>query len=54
MRERDRHMPGLVPERDGYIPGVPCAADTGQPDPEAALDFYGALFGWELEDVMPP
>jgi predicted enzyme related to lactoylglutathione lyase len=43
-----------VPERDGYIPGVPCWIDTSQPDPEAAADFYGALFGWELEDVMPP
>jgi uncharacterized protein len=43
-----------MPERDGYIPGVPCALDTTQPDPEAAADFYGALFGWELEDVMPP
>ncbi|HEY1277830.1 MAG TPA: VOC family protein [Thermoleophilaceae bacterium] len=40
-------------ERDGYIPGVPCWADTTQPDPEAALDFYGGLFGWEFEDVMP-
>jgi hypothetical protein len=28
--------------------------DTNQPDPAAAVDFYGALFGWELEDVMPP
>jgi uncharacterized protein len=43
-----------VPERDGYIPGVPCWIDTSQPDPQAAADFYGALFGWELEDVMPP
>jgi uncharacterized protein len=43
-----------VPERDGYIPGVPCWIDTSQPDPKAAADFYGALFGWELEDVMPP
>jgi len=50
----DRHMPGLVPERDGYIPGVPCAVDSGQADPEAAVDFYGGLFGWEFEDVMPP
>ena len=41
-------------ERDGYIPGVPCWIDTTQPDPEAAADFYGDLFGWELEDVMPP
>jgi predicted enzyme related to lactoylglutathione lyase len=28
--------------------------DTSQPDPEAAVDFYGSLFGWELQDVMPP
>ena len=41
-------------ERDGYIPGVPCWIDTSQPDPEAAVDFYGGLFGWEFEDVMPP
>jgi len=40
-------------ERDGYIPGVPCWADTSQPDPEAALPFYRGLFGWEFEDVMP-
>jgi predicted enzyme related to lactoylglutathione lyase len=43
-----------MPERDGYIPGVPCWVDTTQPDPEAAVDFYSGLFGWELEDVMPP
>jgi predicted enzyme related to lactoylglutathione lyase len=28
--------------------------DTSQPDPEAAVDFYHGLFGWEFEDVMPP
>ena len=43
-----------MPERDGYIPGVPCWIDTSQPDPEAAVDFYSGLFGWEFEDVMPP
>jgi uncharacterized protein len=43
-----------MPERDGYIPGVPCWVDTSQPDPEAAAGFYRDLFGWELEDVMPP
>jgi len=42
-----------MPERDGYIPGVPCWVDTSQPDPEAALAFYRALFGWEFENVMP-
>jgi hypothetical protein len=43
-----------MPERDGYIPGVPCWVDTSQPDPEAAAEFYSGLFGWEIEDVMPP
>jgi predicted enzyme related to lactoylglutathione lyase len=41
-------------EPDRYIPGVPCWVDTSQPDPAAAVDFYGGLFGWELVDVMPP
>jgi uncharacterized protein len=43
-----------MPERDGYIPGVPCWVDTSQPDPEAVLDFYRGLFGWEFENAMPP
>src|SRR3954447_24658127 len=43
-----------MPERDGYTAGVPCWTDTTQPDPEAAARFYGGLFGWECEDVMPP
>jgi uncharacterized protein len=41
-------------EQDRYIPGVPCWIDTTQPDPEAATEFYGGLFGWEFEDVAPP
>jgi uncharacterized protein len=40
-------------ERDGYPPGVPCWVDTGQPDPEAAVAFYGDLLGWEFEDRTP-
>jgi predicted enzyme related to lactoylglutathione lyase len=40
-------------ERDGYIEGVPCWIDTSQPNPQAATEFYGGLFGWEFEDVMP-
>ncbi len=43
-----------MPERDGYIPGVPCWVDTSQPAPEAAVSFYSGLFGWEFADVMPP
>jgi uncharacterized protein len=42
-----------VPERTEYPPGVPCWVDTDQPDPQAAADFYGGLFGWDFEDRMP-
>jgi predicted enzyme related to lactoylglutathione lyase len=41
-----------MPIRDGYIPGVPCWVEASEPDPGAALVFYGGLFGWEFEDVM--
>jgi predicted enzyme related to lactoylglutathione lyase len=41
-------------DADRYIPGVPCWIDTSQPDPEAAVEFYGELFGWEFEDATPP
>jgi predicted enzyme related to lactoylglutathione lyase len=42
-----------MPERDGYIPGVPCWVDATESDPEAVLPFYSGLFGWEFEDAMP-
>jgi predicted enzyme related to lactoylglutathione lyase len=42
-----------MPERDGYIPGVPCWVDTSHPDPAAVVPFYRGLFGWEIENVMP-
>jgi uncharacterized protein len=35
-------------ERSHYPAGVPCWVDTLQPDPRAALDFYGPLFGWDF------
>jgi predicted enzyme related to lactoylglutathione lyase len=40
-------------ERDGYQAGVPCWVDTAQPDPDAAIRFYGGLFGWEFEGPAP-
>jgi predicted enzyme related to lactoylglutathione lyase len=40
-------------ERDGYIQGVPCWVDTNQTDPARAAEFYGGLFGWQLEESMP-
>jgi uncharacterized protein len=42
-----------MPERDGYIPGVPCWVDASEPEPEAALGFYGGLFDWDFVDAMP-
>jgi predicted enzyme related to lactoylglutathione lyase len=35
-------------ERDQYPAGVPCWVETLQPDVQAAMDFYGPLFGWEF------
>lgn len=37
-----------------YPHGVPCWVDTEQPDVDAALAFYGALFGWGFEEKLPP
>jgi hypothetical protein len=34
-------------ERTDYPAGVPCWVDAFQPEPDAALRFYGGLFGWE-------
>jgi uncharacterized protein len=40
-------------ERHAYPPGVPCWVDTAQPDPQAAVDFYSHLFGWEFDEGTP-
>src|SRR5436305_5370988 len=53
MSTSQKGAPSML-ERDGYIPGVPCWIDTTQADPESAVAFYRGLFGWELEDAMPP
>jgi len=37
-----------------YPPGVPCWVDTEAPDVDAAIAFYGGLFGWAFEDMLPP
>ncbi len=41
-------------DRTEYPAGVPCLIDTEQPDPEAAAEFYGGIFGWEFENKLPP
>ena len=42
----------MSPQRT-YPHGVPCWVDTEQPDPAAACEFYGGLFGWTFEDAVP-
>jgi uncharacterized protein len=37
-----------------YPPGVTCWIDTDQPDLDAAIEFYGGLFGWTFEEARPP
>src|SRR4051794_13545441 len=37
-------------ERTSYVPGTPCWVDLGTPDIEAAVGFYGGLFGWSVPE----
>ena len=45
-------MPNPPPRTD-YPTGVPCWIDLEPPDVDAAIEFYGALFGWSFEDRLP-
>jgi predicted enzyme related to lactoylglutathione lyase len=40
-------------ERHQYPAGVPCWVDVLVPDPDAARDFYGDLFGWDFTEPGP-
>ena len=40
-------------ERNEYPAGVPCWVDVLEPDPDAAMSFYGPLFGWEFDGPGP-
>jgi predicted enzyme related to lactoylglutathione lyase len=37
-------------ERSSYEPGVPCWVDLGSPDLDASVEFYTALFGWQVPE----
>jgi uncharacterized protein len=41
-------------ERTQYAPGTFSWVDLATTDPDAAKSFYGALFGWEAEDLPIP
>src|SRR4051794_33295200 len=43
-----------MPHRDRYPARVPCWVPTTPPDVPAAAELYRGLFGWELENLMPP
>src|SRR4029077_12933876 len=40
-----------MPEIDSYTPGTFCWAERGTTDGPAAKEFYGALFGWQANDI---
>ena len=40
-------------KQDDYPLGAPCWVDTFQPDPRAALQFYGPLLGWSFDEAAP-
>ena len=36
-----------------YVPGAPNWVDLGTPDVDAAVAFYGPVFGWEFQSAGP-
>jgi uncharacterized protein len=40
-----------MPKIEKYAQGTPSYVELVTPDQAAAKEFYGSLFGWELEDV---
>ena len=53
MARNLRHAHDLMPEREGFPAGVPAWIDSAQPDVDAAIAFYGGLFGWQFDDRAP-
>jgi len=45
--------PQTMSERTDYPSGAPCWVETLQPDPDAAAQFYGQLFGWQFDEPKP-
>jgi predicted enzyme related to lactoylglutathione lyase len=37
-------------EMTSYAPGTPSWVDLSSPDLDASIDFYGALFGWDVPE----
>ena len=43
-----------MPEKSDYQPGQLSWTDLTSSDPDAAKDFYSALFGWSFQDMEMP
>lgn len=39
----------MTTREEAWPPGTPCWVDYSATDVDAAIDFYGSLFGWEAE-----
>lgn len=40
-------------DMSSYPPGTPSWVDLSTTDPNAAAEFYGALFGWDVQQSLP-
>ena len=45
-----RSLASMTNPRETYPPGVSCFIDTERTDVDAAMAFYGGLFGWTYEE----
>src|SRR5215210_254586 len=52
-RRNPRGRETRMPEMTTHRPGTPCWTDNPSSNPKRSAEFYGALFGWEAEEVMP-
>src|SRR3954453_2399839 len=48
-----RSLAHMLNPRETYPPGVSCFIDTERTDVDAAMAFYGGLFGWSYKVVTP-
>jgi predicted enzyme related to lactoylglutathione lyase len=46
------HMPHITDQRT-YPPGIPSWIDVASSDTAATCDFYGGLFNWTFEEMVP-
>ena len=53
-RGLERHEGVVMPDRTEYATGVPSWVDLQTSDQDAAKRFYGALFGWDYDDMPMP